>query len=133
MESTTPTARLRRAVGVVDEIEMTDGLSVHCVDTTDVVAVHAAHKKDVLSADAERFHVRTHKTSLFYNGCCSRSMDDVPETWKSWFSHEMDRHAAIWAGNQGKRTQIMVRTFLDRFWIYFGVYFNSRSSRLGAS
>ena len=26
MESTTPTARLRRAVGVVDEIEMSDGL-----------------------------------------------------------------------------------------------------------
>ena len=65
----------------VDSIEMSDGLFVHCVDTTDVVAVHAAHKKDVLSADAERFHVRTHKTSLFYNGCCSRSMDDVPETW----------------------------------------------------
>ena len=36
---------------------MSDGLSVHCVDTTDVVAVDtthvlAAHTKDVLSADA---------------------------------------------------------------------------------
>ena len=57
MESTTPKARLRRAVGVVDEIEMSDGLSVHCVDTTDVVAVDttnvlAADTADVLSADA---------------------------------------------------------------------------------
>ena len=29
MESTTPTARLRRAVGVVDEIEMSDVFMVH--------------------------------------------------------------------------------------------------------
>ena len=55
MASTTP-PRLRRGL-VVDEIEMSDGLSVHCVDTTDVVAVDttnvlAAHTKDVLSADA---------------------------------------------------------------------------------
>ena len=55
MESTTP-PRLRRG-GVVDGIEMSDGLSVHCVDTTDVVAVDttnvlAAHTKDVLSVDA---------------------------------------------------------------------------------
>ena len=44
-----------RAVGVVDSIEMSDGLSVHCVDTTDVVAVDTAHTKDVLSADATDF------------------------------------------------------------------------------
>ena len=55
MESTTPAARLCRAAGVVDEIEMSDGLSVHCVDTTDVVAVDTAHTKDVLSADATDF------------------------------------------------------------------------------
>ena len=53
MESTTP-PRLRRG-GVVDGIEMSDGLSVHCVDTTDVVAVDTAHTKDVLSADATDF------------------------------------------------------------------------------
>ena len=53
MESPTP-PRLRRR-GVVDEIEMSDGLSVHCVDTTDVVAVDTAHTKDVLSADATDF------------------------------------------------------------------------------
>ena len=34
---------------------MSDGLSVHCVDTTDVVAVDTAHTKDVLSADATDF------------------------------------------------------------------------------
>ena len=53
MESTTPPRRSRG--GVVDEIEMSDGLSVHCVDTTDVVAVDTAHTKDVLSADATDF------------------------------------------------------------------------------
>ena len=57
ISSRTRTARRSRAVGVVDSIEMSDGLSVHCVDTTDVVAVDttnvlAAHTKDVLSADA---------------------------------------------------------------------------------
>ena len=64
MESTTPTARLRRAVGVVDEIEMSDGLSVHCVDTTDVVAVDTAHTKDVLSADATDF-MSAHTTQSY--------------------------------------------------------------------
>ena len=34
---------------------MSDGLSVHSVDTTDVVAVDTAHTKDVLSADATDF------------------------------------------------------------------------------
>ena len=61
MESTTP-PRLRRG-GVVDEIEMSDGLSVHCVDTTDVVAVDTAHTKDVLSADATDF-MSAHTTQL---------------------------------------------------------------------
>ena len=69
MESTTPTARLRRAVGVVDEIEMSDGLSVHCVDTTDVVAVDTAHTKDVLSADATDFmSAHTTQSLPFHNG-----------------------------------------------------------------
>ena len=62
MESTTP-PRLRRG-GVVDEIEMSDGLSVHCVDTTDVVAVDTAHTKDVLSADATDF-MSAHTTLTF--------------------------------------------------------------------
>ena len=53
MESTTP-PRLRRG-GVVDGIEMSDGFSVHCVDTTDVVAVDTAHTKNVLSADGTDF------------------------------------------------------------------------------
>ena len=61
MESTTP-PRLRRG-GVVDGIEMSDGLSVHCVDTTDVVAVDTAHTKDVLSADATDF-MSAHTTQL---------------------------------------------------------------------
>ena len=62
MESTTP-PRLRRG-GVVDSIEMSDGLSVHCVDTTDVVAVDTAHTKDVLSADATDF-MSAHTTLTF--------------------------------------------------------------------
>ena len=53
ISSTTPPRRSRG--GVVDAIEMSDGLSVHCVDTTDVVAVDTAHTKDVLSADATDF------------------------------------------------------------------------------
>ena len=53
MESTTTPRRSHG--GVVDGIEMSDGLSVHCVDTTDVVAVDTAHTKDVLSADATDF------------------------------------------------------------------------------
>ena len=79
MESTTP-PRLRRG-GVVDGIEMSDGLSVHCVDTTDVVAVDTAHTKDVLSADATDFmSAHTTQSLPLYNGSCSRSMDDVPES-----------------------------------------------------
>ena len=51
-------------MGVVDSIEMSDGLSVHCVDTTDVVAVDTAHTKDVLSADATDF-MSAHRTLTF--------------------------------------------------------------------
>ena len=83
MESTTP-PRLRRG-GVVDGIEMSDGLSVHCVDTTDVVAVDTAHTKDVLSADATDF-MSAHTTltllqwiMLQKHGSCCRSMDDAAE------------------------------------------------------
>ena len=43
---------------------MSDGLSVHCVDTTDVVAVDTAHTKDVLSADATDF-MSAHTTLTF--------------------------------------------------------------------
>ena len=80
ISSTTPTARRSRAVGVVDSIEMSDGLSVHCVDTTDVVAVDTAHTKDVLSADATDFmSAHTTQSLPLYNGSWCRSMDDGAE------------------------------------------------------
>ena len=70
MASTTP-PRLRRG-GAVDGIEMSDGLSVHCVDTTDVVAVDttnvlAADTADVLSADAT--DVMSAHTNMSVNLC----------------------------------------------------------------
>ena len=83
MESTTP-PRLRRG-GVVDEIEMSDGLSVHCVDTTDVVAVDTAHTKDVLSADATDF-MSAHTTLTFPR----KSKHSGPGTFCSEFCHCLD-------------------------------------------
>ena len=91
MESTTP-PRLRRG-GVVDEIEMSDGLSVHCVDTTDVVAVDTAHTKDVLSADATDF-MSAHTTLTFVqwiilqnHGSSCRTMIHVREPAKPCIHH----------------------------------------------
>ena len=73
---------------------MSDGLSVHCVDTTDVVAVDttnvlAAHTKDVLSADATDV-MSAHTTHVlpFQHGSWSRTMDHDPQPWIMIDNHD---------------------------------------------